>query len=108
MKEITMVTICEITTIEIVSDEDTALNENNELVKQHIKNRIKDEFDADKVDVLNNKVFIRDLPEARCLVASKTPGACAKCCAYCDKKKCKNRCQNKPGTCGQVKKVGEE
>lgn len=59
MKEVTMITTCEITTIANVEDEDITLLANAD---KKISEFIKDDLGADHVQILKNQVFVRDLP----------------------------------------------
>lgn len=61
MKEVTMITTCEITVIETVNDEDVALLEaNKNSVEKQIRNIIKSDLGADDVVIMKTKLFIRD------------------------------------------------
>ena len=62
MKEITMITTCEITTIVKVTDDAALLVETNkDAVGSQIAERIKSDMDADDVNILKNQIFIRDV-----------------------------------------------
>ena len=63
MKEITMITTCEVTLIELMSDEDAAYVERDASLKSKIKGVFRDDLQADHVNVLKNKIVIRDLPD---------------------------------------------
>jgi hypothetical protein len=63
MKEITMITTCEITYIEKVSDEDAVFAVNNkDAMVNGLCDLIKSELRADDANVLKNQIFIRDVP----------------------------------------------
>ena len=63
MKEITMITTCEITAVEKCSDEQAELVANNmEAIKNTLPALIKSELHADNVNILKNQIFIRDVP----------------------------------------------
>ena len=62
MKEITMVTTCEITAVAVVTDEDAAFVENNEFIKESLCAELKKDTGADDVKIKTNQIFIRDLP----------------------------------------------
>lgn len=64
MKEITMVTTCEITDIAIVTDEDADfVIGNQDMIKDLLPDQIKEDLGVDNVNILKNQIFIRDLPE---------------------------------------------
>ena len=63
MKEITMITTCEITCIEKVSDEDAVFAvDNKDAMGKGLCDLIKSELRADDANVLKNQIFIRDIP----------------------------------------------
>jgi len=65
MKEITMITTCEITCVEVLADEDAGLLEAvmTDVVENEIADTIKGDTGADNVNILKNQFFIRDLPD---------------------------------------------
>lgn len=61
-KEVTMITTCEITTIDKIPEDDIArLLENKELVEKQTKKIIESDLAADDVKILSNKIFVRDI-----------------------------------------------
>jgi hypothetical protein len=64
MKEVTMVTTCEITEIATVSDEDAALLQANlTKVKHQVRKQIEGDLGADNVYVRRVQLFVRDVPD---------------------------------------------
>jgi len=64
MKEVTMIITAEMTSVVKVSDEDTVIIEAHKYsIEQCVINRIKSELNADDAKVLNNQLFIRDVPD---------------------------------------------
>jgi hypothetical protein len=64
MKEITVVTTCEITTIERFTDEQAAIiEENKDLSTVFIEADFKETLGVDDVKILKNQFFIRDVPD---------------------------------------------
>ena len=62
MKEVTMVTTCEITVIVKVTDDGASIIEmNKETVEGQVKQLIKSDLQADDVKILKNQIFIRDI-----------------------------------------------
>ena len=57
-----MVTTCEITTIGVLYDEQMKLLETEDVVTKIAEN-IKSDLCADHIQILNNQLFIRDLPD---------------------------------------------
>lgn len=67
MKEITMITTCEITVIEKLKGEQVGLiksKSESDLVKE-LSEIIKSAVDADHVNILKNQLFIRDVQEQK-------------------------------------------
>lgn len=61
MKEITMVTTCEITTILEVTDEAALLLETNmDTIEKSLCDKMKSDLSADDVNILKNQIFIHD------------------------------------------------
>lgn len=64
MKEVTLITTCEITSIEVVTDEEAALIELNRAVAESaIAETLKEDTGSDDIVILNNQLFIRDCTE---------------------------------------------
>ena len=64
MKEITMVTTCEITVVETVDDAVAAyLKTNKQDMERQIRKQFKQDLNADDVIVMKNRLFIRDVPD---------------------------------------------
>lgn len=64
MKEVTLITTCEITEIETVSDEDAALLEANlTKLKSQMRKQIESDLGADNVVVRRVQLFVRDVPD---------------------------------------------
>lgn len=64
MKEITMITTCEITAIETITDEDaTVLEANLTKMKSQTRKMIESDLGADNVYVRRVQLFIRDVPD---------------------------------------------
>ena len=63
MKEITMITTCEITTIAVVTDEDAVFVETRGNVNDIIRDQMKKDLNADDVNILKNQIFVRYLPD---------------------------------------------
>jgi hypothetical protein len=62
MKEVTMVTTCEITVIVKVTDDGVSIIEmNKETIEGQVKQLIKSDLQADNVKILKNQIFIRDI-----------------------------------------------
>lgn len=62
MKEVTMITTCEITSIHVVDDEDVNFMINNrDTVDSILSDCIRSETGADDVDILKNRFFVRDV-----------------------------------------------
>lgn len=67
MKEITVITTCELTSIVYLEDETQIRN------AQGIGEALKQITEADHVNVLNNQVFVRDLPSQSDTEVVETP-----------------------------------
>lgn len=64
MKEVTMITTCEITEIATVSDEGAAVLEANlAKLKSQMRKQIESDLGADNVYVRRIQLFIRDVPD---------------------------------------------
>lgn len=64
MKEVTMITTCEITEISTVSDKGAAVLEANlTQLKRQIRKQIEKDLGADNVYVRRIQLFIRDVPD---------------------------------------------
>lgn len=62
MKEITMVTTCEITCISVVTDEEANfMLTHRDDVESKLPDFIKSDVVADDVNVLKNQIFVRDI-----------------------------------------------
>ena len=45
-----------------------------------------------------------EVSKNNCGATNKSKGKCTKCCAYCYRVDCDNRCKNDPALCGQLNK----
>ncbi len=62
MKEVTVITTVEITSIDKLTDKETAILETNmDDVKLALRNVIKSDLCVDDVNILKNQIFIRDV-----------------------------------------------
>jgi hypothetical protein len=64
MKEVTMITTCEITCVNVLSDEQADfVTSHRDEITRNVGEILKSDCHADHEDILNNQIFIRDVQE---------------------------------------------
>lgn len=64
MKEVTMITKVEITSVDKFTDEELAILESKmDDIEYQIRNIIKSDLCVDDVKILKNQLFVRDVPD---------------------------------------------